>query len=60
MASVKYFRPNGEPDADFDSYKEYLQRLPDLTSGRRPVGVVSFGPSTTMCAAARTTTRSRC
>jgi uncharacterized OB-fold protein len=24
MASVKYFRPNGEPDAAFDSYKEYL------------------------------------
>ncbi len=23
-ASVKYFRPNGEPDADYDSYKEYL------------------------------------
>jgi hypothetical protein len=24
MASVKYFRPTGEPDADFESYKEYL------------------------------------
>ncbi|HZU78988.1 MAG TPA: Zn-ribbon domain-containing OB-fold protein [Acidimicrobiales bacterium] len=24
MASVKYFRPNGEPDADYDTYKEYL------------------------------------
>ena len=24
MASVKHFRPNGEPDADYDSYKEYL------------------------------------
>jgi uncharacterized OB-fold protein len=24
MASVKYFRPNGEPDAEFDTYKEYL------------------------------------
>jgi uncharacterized OB-fold protein len=24
MSSVKYFRPNGEPDADYDSYKEYL------------------------------------
>jgi hypothetical protein len=24
MASVKYFRPNGEPDAEFESYKEYL------------------------------------
>jgi uncharacterized protein len=24
MASVKYFRPNGEPDAEYDSYKEYL------------------------------------
>jgi uncharacterized OB-fold protein len=24
MASVKYFRPTGEPDADFDTYKEYL------------------------------------
>ena len=24
MASVKYFRPNGEPDADFETYKEYL------------------------------------
>jgi uncharacterized protein len=23
MASVKYFRPNGEPDADYESYKEY-------------------------------------
>ncbi len=23
-ASVKYFRPNGEPDADYDTYKEYL------------------------------------
>ncbi len=24
MESIKYFRPNGEPDADYDSYKEYL------------------------------------
>jgi uncharacterized OB-fold protein len=24
MASVKYFRPNGEPDAEFETYKEYL------------------------------------
>ncbi len=24
MASVKYFRPTGEPDAPYDSYKEYL------------------------------------
>ena len=24
MASVKYFRPNGEPDAEFDTYKDYL------------------------------------
>jgi uncharacterized OB-fold protein len=24
MASVKYFRPSGEPDADFETYKEYL------------------------------------
>ncbi|HEY3841875.1 MAG TPA: Zn-ribbon domain-containing OB-fold protein [Acidimicrobiales bacterium] len=24
MASVKYFRPNGEPDAAFETYKEYL------------------------------------
>lgn len=24
MASVKYFRPNGEPNADYDTYKEYL------------------------------------
>jgi uncharacterized protein len=24
MASVKHFRPNGEPDADYDSYKAYL------------------------------------
>jgi len=24
MESVKYFRPNGEPDAPFESYKEYL------------------------------------
>ena len=24
LASVKYFRPNGEPDADYDTYKEYL------------------------------------
>jgi uncharacterized OB-fold protein len=24
MASVRYFRPSGEPDADYDSYKEYL------------------------------------
>ena len=24
MASVKYFRPNGEADADYDSYKAYL------------------------------------
>jgi uncharacterized OB-fold protein len=24
MASVKYFRPNGEPDADYDTFKEYL------------------------------------
>ena len=24
MASVKYFRPNGEPDADYEGFKEYL------------------------------------
>jgi uncharacterized OB-fold protein len=24
MASVKYFRPNGEPDADYETYKEYI------------------------------------
>jgi len=24
LASVKYFRPTGEPDAEFDTYKEYL------------------------------------
>ena len=24
MASVKYFRPSGEPDAEFETYKEYL------------------------------------
>jgi uncharacterized protein len=24
LASVKYFRPNGEADADYDTYKEYL------------------------------------
>jgi hypothetical protein len=24
MASVKYFRPTGEPDAEFETYKEYL------------------------------------
>ena len=24
MASVKYFRPNGEPDADYETYKAYL------------------------------------
>ncbi len=24
MASVRYFRPNGEPDADYETYKEYL------------------------------------
>ena len=24
LASVRYFRPNGEPDADYDTYKEYL------------------------------------
>src|SRR5581483_10233872 len=24
MASVKYFRPTGEPDADYETYKEYL------------------------------------
>ena len=24
LASVQYFRPNGEPDADYDTYKEYL------------------------------------
>jgi uncharacterized OB-fold protein len=24
MASVKYFRPTGEPDADYESFKEYL------------------------------------
>jgi uncharacterized OB-fold protein len=23
MASVKYFRPNGEPDADYETYKAY-------------------------------------
>jgi len=24
MASIKYFRPNGEPDAPYESYQEYL------------------------------------
>ena len=24
LASVRYFRPNGEPDADYDTFKEYL------------------------------------
>jgi uncharacterized OB-fold protein len=24
LASVKYFRPTGEPDADYESFKEYL------------------------------------
>jgi len=24
MASVRYFRPNGEPEADYETYKEYL------------------------------------
>ena len=24
MASVRHFRPTGEPDADYDAYKEYL------------------------------------
>ena len=24
LASVKYFRPSGEPDADYDTFKEYL------------------------------------
>ncbi len=24
LASVKYFRPNGEPDAEYETYKEYL------------------------------------
>jgi uncharacterized protein len=24
MASVKYFRPNGEPDADYETFKEYI------------------------------------
>ncbi len=24
MQSIKYFRPTGEPDAEYDSYKEYL------------------------------------
>src|SRR3984957_19524449 len=24
MASVKYFKPNGEPEADYESYREYL------------------------------------
>jgi hypothetical protein len=24
MASVKYFKPNGEPDAEYETYKEYL------------------------------------
>jgi uncharacterized OB-fold protein len=24
MASVKYFRPTGEPDADYETYKEFL------------------------------------
>jgi uncharacterized protein len=24
LASVKYFRPNGEPDAPYESYQEYL------------------------------------
>jgi hypothetical protein len=24
LASIKYFRPNGEPDAPYESYEEYL------------------------------------
>jgi len=24
LASVKYFRPTGEPDADYETYREYL------------------------------------
>ena len=24
LASVRYFRPNGEPDADYEAFKEYL------------------------------------
>jgi hypothetical protein len=24
LASVKYFRPSGEPDADYETFKEYL------------------------------------
>jgi uncharacterized OB-fold protein len=24
MASVKYFRPTGEPDADYETFKDYL------------------------------------
>ena len=24
LASVRYFRPNGESDADYETYKEYL------------------------------------
>lgn len=24
LASIRYFRPNHEPDADYDTYKEYL------------------------------------
>jgi uncharacterized protein len=24
LGNIKYFRPNGEPDADYDTYKEYI------------------------------------
>jgi uncharacterized OB-fold protein len=24
LASVRYFRPTGEPDADYETYREYL------------------------------------
>jgi hypothetical protein len=24
LESIRYFRPTGEPDADFESYKDYV------------------------------------
>ena len=43
LASVKYFRPNGEPDADYET----LQGVPVSAAGRtvRPVSIASFAQS---------------
>ena len=56
MASVKYFKPNGEPEADYESYREYLCNGP--RSGALLRSSRSLRPTTS---GVRTvTTKSRC